>query len=113
VHDPTDIVEQEITKAEQAKRERHERAVEVSIVQRILSSEVGRTFVWGLLERAGVYQLSIDPSATELTHRTAFAEGRRSEGLHIYSLILEHCSELWPVMVRENAQRLAAKRNNQ
>lgn len=111
VNDPIDLVENEIAKAEQAQRERQERAVQASVLQRLLSQEVGRTFVMDqLLEFAGVFRQSLNVNYSEATHLTAFADGRRSVGLHIYNLIIETCPEMWQVMIRERARRLEAKK---
>jgi len=107
VSDPTDLDTIEREQAEKAERERMEREIERAELKRLLGSELGRSFVMRRIERAGVFRLSINLSAPEATHLTAFAEGRRNEGLVLLNDILESCPELWTVMLRERAARLA------
>lgn len=107
--DPTDTELMRATVADKAKTERLDREVERAELKRLLSSQLGRTFVMRQIERAGVFRLSLAMDATELTHLTAFNEGRRNEGLRLLSEIIESCPELWAVMLRERAERAAAK----
>ena len=105
--DPTDVEANQLDQAERTKREQAAREVERSELKRILGSELGRSFVMRLIERAGLFRLSFPVNAPEATHLMAFSEGRRNEGLSILNDILESCPELWQVMLRERAARKA------
>lgn len=109
--DPTDLQAAQDRAAEQARRQRRLREVEKTELRRLLGSELGRTFVMRMIERAGVFRLSFDVDHTEKTHLAAFNEGRRNEGLRLFSEIIESCPELWTTMLRERAARLAKEQD--
>lgn len=64
----------------------------------LMSSKRGRRIVWRLLEQAGVFRLSFNPNAMQM----AFNEGGRNYGNRTLGQIHAYCSELYPVMVKEN-----------
>lgn len=71
---------------------------EVNELLWLMSDAKGRHFVWRLLQRFGVYQLSYvqgDPA------HTAFHEGRRNEGLKLMSQIMQHCPGRFTEMQKE------------
>lgn len=65
----------------------------------VLSTVQGRRFVWGMLERCGVYSLSYTGDPT----RTAFNEGMRNVGLLLIALLNECGDEWYGVMQKENS----------
>lgn len=95
--------------AKQARVERRRREIERSELRRLLSSELGRTFVMRMVERAGVFRLTFDVNAPDATHLHAFREGCRNEGLRLFTEIIESCPEYWPTMLKERAARKAAE----
>lgn len=109
--DPTDTTAATEAIARQAKIERRRREVERSELRRLLSSELGRTFVMRMIERAGVFRLSFDVNAPDATHMHAFREGCRNEGLRLFTEIIESCPDFWPTMLKERAARKAAEDN--
>lgn len=109
MHDPTDLAAASELLAKQTRQERRRREVERTELRRLLSSELGRTFVMRLIERAGVFRLSFDVNAPDATHLHAFREGCRNEGLRLLTEIIESCPEYWPTMLKERAARKAAE----
>ncbi len=107
--DPTDTVATSALLEKRARRDRRNREIEGLELRRILSSELGRTFVMRLVERAGVFRLSIAVDNFADTHGTAFREGCRNEGVRLFRLIIDSCPELWTTMLKERAERLAAE----
>lgn len=63
----------------------------------VMSDAKGRRFIWGLLERAGIYRSSFAGDS----ENTIFNEGGRNQGLAIVDLIHEHCPELYMQMIAE------------
>ena len=61
-----------------------------------------RAFVWRLLGRCHVYELSADPGNP---HRTYLREGERNVGLGLVADILRLCPEHYETMSREGARR--------
>lgn len=99
--DPLNLEGQQLARDEKLAAEKTAAAEERADLRRILSSELGRRFVMRLLDNARIYTVSFMPGASEATHLTAFNEGRRNEGLRLFALIQESCSDLWPAMIRE------------
>lgn len=107
--DPTDLAAADDQRAKQTRLVRRRREIERAELRRLLSSELGRTFVMRLIERAGVFRGSFDMNAPEATHLHAFREGCRNEGLRLLTEIVESCPENWPTMLKERAARKAAE----
>ena len=105
MHDPTDVAETAEALAQQQERLRRQGDLERSCVKRIASSTLGRELLMRILERAGIFHLSFDASRSEDTHLHAFRDGRKSEGLWLYTLVMTACPEQWPTMVEENELR--------
>lgn len=66
----------------------------------IMGQKIGRRFVWGLLERAGVFASSFNENPLLM----AFAEGRRNEGLRVLAQIHALCPDLYEVMITESKE---------
>lgn len=98
-HDPLDIREQERANEDQQTRARLNRETEAADVKWLMSSKRGRRIVWRLLDRAGVFRLSFNTNAMQM----AFAEGNRNEGLRTLAQIHTLCPELYPLMLKEQA----------
>lgn len=64
----------------------------------LMHSPVGRGFVWDQLADAGVYRTSF---AAEATHSTAFAEGKREQGLKLLARVMKHAPEFFYTMTQE------------
>lgn len=100
-YDPLDIRGQERTKADKDLREKLTRESEEADLKWLMGSKRGRRILWRSLDRAGVFRLSFNTNAMQM----AFAEGNRNEGLRTLALIHSLCPELYPVMVREAANK--------
>lgn len=111
--DPTDLQAQSDAQAKAARRERALREVERSELKRLLSSKDGRTFVMRVIERAGVFRSSFPIDRPEDTHLAAFNEGRRNEGLRLFTDIVDAAPELWTTMLRERAARIDAEKETE
>jgi hypothetical protein len=104
-HDPFDIAQQEEAQADTEIRKRLARETEESDFKWLMSSKRGRRIVWRLLDLAGVFRSSFNPTAMVM----AFNEGNRNYGNRTLSLVHQYCPELYPQMMKENTN---AGRNN-
>lgn len=98
-YDPLDVRGQERAKADKDLRDRLSRENEEADLKWLMGTKRGRRIVWRLLDRAGVFRLSFNTNAMQM----AFAEGNRNEGLRTLAQIHALCPELYPVMVKEQA----------
>ena len=97
--DPLDIRGQERAKEDAAARDRLAQVNEAEDFKWLMGSKRGRRIVWRLLDRTGVFRLSFNTNAMAM----AFAEGNRNEGLRILAQVHALCPELYPVMMKEQA----------
>ena len=98
-YDPTDIRSQERAKTEQDTRNKLAKDTEEADIKWLMASKRGRRIVWRLMEQAGTFRLSFNTNAMAM----AFAEGNRNSGNRLLAQIHALCPELYPVMVKENA----------
>jgi hypothetical protein len=98
-HNPFDLESQDIQKAQLDTDRREERETEEADLKWLMGSRRGRRVVWRLLEQAGVFRSSFNPTAMVM----AFNEGNRNYGVRTLSLIHEHCPEVYLIMLKENA----------
>ncbi len=96
---PLDIPEQERVKAKAKEQLRLTRDTDEADFKWLMGSKRGRRIVWRQLDRAGVFRLSFNTNAMQM----AIAEGTRNEGLRVLAQIHSLCPELYPVMVKEQA----------
>jgi hypothetical protein len=101
-YDPLDIRGQERTKEEKEVRGKIDRENEETDVKWLMSSKRGRRVIWRLLEQSGVFRLSFNSNSMTM----AFNEGQRNFGNRTLNLIHTHCSELYPVMLKEATQNV-------
>lgn len=97
--DPTDIRGQEQAGEDARKRKQLASQAENEDFKWLMSTKRGRRIVWGLLEQAGVFRLSFNTNAMQM----AFAEGNKNGGLRTLAMIHALCPELYPTMMKENA----------
>ena len=97
-HDPFDISAQEKSQSDTETRARLAQKAEEDDYQWLMSSRRGRRVVWRLLEQAGVFRSSFNPTAMQM----AFNEGNRNFGIRTLGLIHQYCPELYPQMMKEN-----------
>lgn len=98
--DPLDTTSQARAKADTEARSKLVQQQETDDVKWLMSTKRGRRIVWRQLERAGVFQLSFNPTAMVM----AFNEGRRSEGLRTLAQIHEFCPEQYTNMTQEQTK---------
>ena len=98
-YDPTDVQAQEAARESQDRERKLSQDTEESDFKWLMGSKRGRRIVWRLLEKAGVFRSVFNTNSMAM----AFAEGGRNYGLHTVALIHTLCPELYPVMVKENA----------
>jgi len=97
--DPFDSLRQQEESAEKrgdrAKQREH---TEAETLKWLMSQKRARRFIYGILERAGVWRLSFHTNALQM----AFNEGVRNEGLALLAKIQTHCPELQTLMLKES-----------
>jgi hypothetical protein len=98
-YDPTDVQAQEAARQSQDRERKLSKDTEESDFKWLMGQKRGRRIVWRLLERAGAFRSVFNTNAMSMS----FAEGHRNYGLHVIGLIHTLCPELYPVMVKENA----------
>jgi hypothetical protein len=103
--DPLDLRGQEADKARRDAEQKLARENEDADLKWLMGRKQGRRFLWHLLEKSRVFQLSFNTNALSM----AFAEGNRNFGLITLAQIHMLCPELYPVMVKENTENA---RNN-
>lgn len=99
-HDTFDLEGQERAKEKAAKDAALRERLEAEGLKWIMQNRRGRRFIYGVIERAGVYRSSFHTNALTMAHN----EGRRNEGLELTSRIMEHCPELWTQMLGEQKE---------
>ncbi len=74
------------------------------VIQNLMSTVVGRKWMWEVLERCHIFAASFtsDPLFT------AYAEGERNQGLQFLNSIMIHCPDLYIQAARESNDRRSA-----
>lgn len=85
--------------AEQPEQDDREREEVSDELNRLMATQWGRSFVWRLLGRTGMYRQSF----TGVAANTDFNEGRRSIGLQLTTELTEFCIEQYTRMFSENS----------
>ncbi|HSV48355.1 MAG TPA: endopeptidase [Ramlibacter sp.] len=85
-------------RAEKAVKAQLERQTEIDDLSWLMSDKRGRRFMWRLLQRTGIYQLSFVPGDSNVT---AFREGNRNQGLQLLSEVMQHCPSRFSEMQKE------------
>jgi hypothetical protein len=98
-YDPLDLRGQEFVKAQRDARDKVARENEENDLKWLMGSKRGRRVVWRLLDQSGVFRLSFNTNAMQM----AFSEGNRNFGNRTLAMIHTLCPELYPQMVKENA----------
>jgi hypothetical protein len=80
-------------------KERLAKQGELNDLRTVLETRPGRRFVWRQLQRAGVFRTSYEQGVPD---RTAFNEGRRSNGLQLLADIHELDSSFYVLMQKES-----------
>lgn len=94
-----DQTEQAVAEDAEAKRKKAKRNAED--FKLVMETKHGRSFIWGQLERAGVFRaVSVADHA-----QMAFAEGMRNNGLYLLAQIDSICPELYDIMRAEARNR--------
>tara|TARA_R110000868_G_scaffold317394_1_gene578215 strand:+ start:1371 stop:1670 length:300 start_codon:yes stop_codon:yes gene_type:complete len=88
----------EHVKKAEAKRQ-IETDAEVHDLRAIMESQLGRRFMWRLLEQTGLYKTSFTGNST-----TFFNEGQRNIGLWLIAQVNENCLDEYTQMVKENRE---------
>lgn len=84
-------------RAEKAQQAQLEAQDEIDVLAWLMTDKRGRRFVWRLLAEAGVYQSTF--TGDPLT--SAFAEGKRAQGLKLTASIFQHCPDRFSEMQKE------------
>lgn len=97
-YDAFDIRAQEAAREDAEEKAKLRARVELDDVKWMMSNKRGRRVMHGILERAGVWRLSFHTNALQM----AFNEGSRNEGLAMLARLMEHCPELYALMLKEH-----------
>lgn len=106
-YDPFDIRGQQESRSDREIEDRLARETEEADVKWLMGSKRGRRIVWRLLEQSHVFASSFNPTAMVMS----FREGERNYGLRMLAIIHAHCPELYPAMLKENANGGRTERN--
>lgn len=98
-HNPFDIHGQTARRKESEDERRARRVAEGEDLRRVMSTASGRRFVWGQLERAGVFRSSFTGNS-----ETFFREGQRNIGLMLLADVNEFCPEQYLTMLMESKE---------
>lgn len=98
-YDPLDLKGQTDALDDKDTKARLVREVEESDLKWLMSSKRGRRIIWRLLSQAGVFQPVFHPTAMVMS----FKEGKRNYGLQTLQAVNTYCPDLYPTMVKENA----------
>ncbi len=99
IDDPTDILAQNDRKAELDELNRQEAILARNNIEWLMSTREGRRFMWGLLDRAGVYRVS---GACDNT--AFFINGERNVGAYYLTMISQHCEAEYALMLKEQKE---------
>ncbi|MGQ6073339.1 Bbp19 family protein [Serratia sp. IR-2025] len=77
-------------------------------VKKVMATESGRRFVWGILDQAGVFRISFTGEVSS----TIFNEGNRNSGLALFNDVLKFCPELYLKMAAEAEKDREANHGN-
>lgn len=92
----TDISEEQLQKDAEVKQKLLAERQRDDLIH-VMGSAQGRRVIWNLLDKAGVFSVSF----TGDNNATNFNEGRRSEGLRLFSDVMQHCPDLYMTMAKE------------
>lgn len=96
-YDAFDIRAQEDARKDAEEKAKLRARIEIDDLKWVMSNKRGRRMMHGILERAGVFRLSFHTNALQM----AFNEGTRNEGLAVLAKLMEHCPELYSLMLKE------------
>ena len=96
--DPFDLNQEQQASADAQLQRSQDAAAQAEDFMQVMGLKAGRSVVWGILQRAGVFTTSFSTDALVM----AFKEGQRNEGLRILAQIHALCPDLYQVMVTEN-----------
>jgi len=71
---------------------------EESDIKYVMSDEAGRRFVYGILDRCGLYRCSFNGQSNQ----TIFNEGGRNQGLMLLSKVTRCAPGSYQLMLKEN-----------
>ncbi len=96
-YDPLDIQQQETEKTNRELRLKLSKENEESDIKWMMGTRRGRRVLWRFLDQAGVFRISFDPNAMQMS----FNEGNRNSGLRLLNMVHSISPELYPVMLKE------------
>jgi hypothetical protein len=82
---------------EKARKAQLAKETEIEDLHWLMSDKRGRRIAWRLLTEAGIYQSTYTGEALS----SAFAEGKRAQGLKLVASIVQHCPERFSEMQKE------------
>ena len=95
--DPLDYESNDALRKTRADETRLAQLKDAEDIKWLMSSKRGRRIVNRLLQSAGVFRLSFNTNALQMS----FNEGNRNTGLQLLAAITEHCPERYAEMLEE------------
>jgi hypothetical protein len=92
-----DLQAQEDARLDAESKAKMRARVEIDDLRSVMGNKRGRRFVYGVLERAGVFRSSFNTNALTM----AFNEGARNEGLVMLAKLTANCFDLYTLMMKE------------
>lgn len=97
-HDAFDFHAQEEAREAAEEKAKLRQRQDIEDLKWLMSNKRGRRIIYGLLERAGVWQLSFHTNALQM----AFNEGRRNEGLALLAKLMSEAPDNYALMLKEH-----------
>lgn len=98
--DPLDTAALETQRISREEKAKLDAQKEADDIKWLMSSKRGRRIVNSLLQQAGVFRLSFNTNALQMS----FNEGNRNTGLRLLAAITEHCPDRYTEMINEAKQ---------
>lgn len=98
--DPTDLRDADAREAREALEAKRQADREIADFLQQMSTQAGRRFVFGLLDRTGLYRSSFTSNRSV----TDFNEGQRNVGLYYMEMVNAHCLDEYVLMLKEHAE---------
>lgn len=99
-YDPTDVHAQEAARESQDRERKLSRDTEESDIRWLLKSKRGRRIVWRVLEQCGVFRMSFNTNAMQMS----FNEGNRNSGNRLLDIVTKTAPEEFVLMLKESRE---------
>lgn len=99
-YDPTDVNAQEAARESQDRERKQSKDTEESDFKWLMKSKRGRRIVWRVLDQCGVFRMSFNTNAMQMS----FNEGNRNTGNRLLSMITNTAPDDFVLMLSESKE---------